>query len=34
MAKVNKIDDLGTLKEIKETIKAAQDISEIMALLK
>jgi hypothetical protein len=25
---------LGTLKEIKETIKAAQDISEIMALLK
>jgi predicted transposase YdaD len=31
MAKVNKIDDLGTLKEIKET---AQDISEIMALLK
>jgi hypothetical protein len=34
MAKVNKIDDLGTLKEIKETIKTAQDISEIMALLK
>jgi predicted transposase/invertase (TIGR01784 family) len=34
MAEVNKIDDLGTLKEIKETIKTAQDISEIMVLLK
>jgi hypothetical protein len=34
MARVNKIDDLGTLKEIKETIKTAKDISEIMALLK
>jgi predicted transposase YdaD len=34
MVEVNKIDDLGTLKEIKETIKTAQDISEILALLK
>jgi flagellar biosynthesis/type III secretory pathway protein FliH len=34
MAEVNKIDDLGTLKEIKETIKTAKDISEILALLK
>jgi hypothetical protein len=34
MVEVNKIDDLGTLKEIKEAIKTAQDISEIMALLK
>jgi predicted transposase/invertase (TIGR01784 family) len=33
MVEVNKIDDLGTLKEIKEAIKTAQDISEIMALL-
>jgi predicted transposase YdaD len=34
MAKVNKIDDLGTLKEIKEAIKTVKNISEIMALLK
>jgi hypothetical protein len=34
MVEVNKIDDLDTLKEIKETIKTAQDISEILALLK
>ncbi|MFT7880916.1 MAG: Rpn family recombination-promoting nuclease/putative transposase [Sulfurimonas sp.] len=34
MAGVKKIDDLDTLKEIKETIKIADDISEILALLK
>jgi hypothetical protein len=34
MTWVNKINDLGTLKEIKEAIKTAQDISEIMALIK
>jgi hypothetical protein len=34
MAKVNKIGNLDTLKEIKETIKTAKDVSEIMALLK
>jgi predicted transposase/invertase (TIGR01784 family) len=34
MAKVNKIDDQGTLKEIKEAIKTVKNISEIMALLK
>ncbi|MEA2061012.1 MAG: Rpn family recombination-promoting nuclease/putative transposase [Thermodesulfobacteriota bacterium] len=34
MAEVNKIDNLDTLKEIKETIKTAQDISEILALTK
>jgi phosphosulfolactate phosphohydrolase-like enzyme len=28
MAEVDKIDDLDTLKEIKETIKTAQNISE------
>jgi hypothetical protein len=32
MAEVNKIDDLGTLKEIRKTIKTANDISEILAL--
>jgi len=34
MARVNKIDDLGMLKEIKETIKTARNIPEILALLK
>jgi predicted transposase/invertase (TIGR01784 family) len=34
MAEVNKVEDLDTLREIKETIKTAKDISEIMALLK
>ena len=34
MAEVNKIDDLDTLVEITKTIKTAQDISEILALLK
>jgi len=34
MNQVNEIDDLGTLKEITKTIKTANDISEIMALLK
>jgi len=34
MAEVNKMDDLDTLKEIKETIKTADDISEILSLLK
>jgi hypothetical protein len=34
MAEVNKIYDLGTLKEITKTIKTAKDISEILALLK
>jgi predicted transposase YdaD len=34
MAEVNKVEDLDTLKEIKETIKTAKDVSEIMALLK
>ena len=33
IAKVNKIDDLDTLEKIKETIKTAQDISEILALI-
>jgi hypothetical protein len=28
MAEMNKIDDLNTLKEIKETIKTANDISD------
>ena len=34
MPKVNKIDDLETLKEITKTIKTANDISEILVLLK
>jgi hypothetical protein len=34
MARVNKIDDLDTLKNIKEAIKTAQGISEILALIK
>jgi predicted transposase/invertase (TIGR01784 family) len=34
MARVNEIDDLARLKEIKETIKTAKDISAILALLK
>jgi len=34
MAKVNKIDDLDTLVEITKTIKTANDISEVTALLK
>ncbi|MCF8093379.1 MAG: Rpn family recombination-promoting nuclease/putative transposase [Desulfotignum sp.] len=34
MDKVNIIDDLDTLKKIKEAIKTAQDISEILALIK
>jgi len=34
MVRVDKINDLGRLKEIKETIKTASDISEILALLK
>jgi predicted transposase/invertase (TIGR01784 family) len=34
MAEVNKIDDLETLKEITKTIKTANNISEILALLK
>jgi predicted transposase/invertase (TIGR01784 family) len=34
MAGVNKIDDLDTLKKIKEVIKIARDISEILALIK
>jgi hypothetical protein len=31
---VNKIDDLGTLKDITKAVHTAKDISEIMALLK
>jgi uncharacterized membrane protein YkoI len=34
MAKVNKVDDLETLVEITKTIYTANDISEILALLK
>jgi len=34
MTKVNKMDDLYTLKKIKEGIKTANDISEILALIK
>ncbi|MFO7881482.1 MAG: hypothetical protein R6U52_02955 [Kosmotogaceae bacterium] len=34
MAEVNKIEDLDTLVEITKTIYTAQDISEILALLK
>jgi hypothetical protein len=34
MAGVNKIDDPETLKEITKTIYIANDISEILALLK
>ncbi len=33
MARVNNIDDLDTLVEIKETIKTAKDISQILALI-
>jgi len=34
MSRVNKIDDPKTLKEITKTIYTANDISEILALLK
>jgi hypothetical protein len=34
MARVNKIDDPDTLKNFKEAIKTARDISEILALIK
>jgi len=34
MVRVNNIDDVDTLAEIKEAIKTANDISEILALLK
>ena len=34
MAEVNKIDDLETLVEITKTIHTAEDISEILALIK
>jgi 2'-5' RNA ligase len=34
MAKVNKIDNLDTLEKIKEAIKTANDISDILALIK
>jgi hypothetical protein len=34
MARVNKIDDLDTLVKITKTIKTANDISEIQALIK
>jgi hypothetical protein len=34
MTEVNKIDDLGTLKDITKAVHTAKDISEIMALLK
>lgn len=34
MVRIDKINDLDTLKEIKEMIKTASDISEIPALLK
>ncbi|MCA1793855.1 MAG: hypothetical protein LC660_08305 [Desulfobacteraceae bacterium] len=34
MAKVNKVDDLETLVEITEAIYTANDISEILVLLK
>ena len=34
MHKVNKIDDLDTLVEITKTIKTANDISEILVLMK